>query len=101
MSVRVHWTAHAITRLQDIADYVAQHDSAAALRLTGHIFDATQLLSENPWIAPGLFSGGESPIRRLVVGKHLVIYRVQPDNRSLWILTVRHAREAPVQPGDL
>jgi len=97
---RVHWTRHALSRLTAIADYIALNDMAAANRLAATIFDATQLLADNPWMAPALFAGAESPLRRLVVGHHIVIYRIQPDQQSVWVLTVRHGREEPLQPGD-
>lgn len=89
-----------MSRLAEIGDYIADKDPTAAVRLVDSIFDATALLSDHPWMAPSLFSGAEGPIRRFVVGRYLVIYRVQPGELLLWVLTVRHAREAPVESDD-
>ena len=88
--MQVKWLRKALQNLNDEAEYIAQDDAAAARRVVQRIFDAVDLLAENPAIGhPGRIHG----TRELVVpNTHYVIpYRVRPRLNHIEILRVFHS----------
>jgi toxin ParE1/3/4 len=91
--MRLRWTAPALRDLEEIGDYIARDNTAAAARLVTDILDRTDLLAKHPHIGrPGRVPG----TRELVVTDtpYIVPYRVCGD--VVQILAVLHgARRWP------
>lgn len=79
--------------LDQIWDYIADHDIAAADRVIGEVFDKLQLLADAPHIGhrrPDLTS---RPLRFAAVRDYLIAYA--PDTRPLFVISVIHGRRNP------
>lgn len=89
MGMLVVWSPRARDRLVEITTYVSRHDVAAAERLWQRLVDATEPLSEHPYLyRPGRVEG----TRELVVhANYVVVYRVLAD--LIEIETVLHTRQ--------
>ncbi len=85
--MRIKWVRLALNDLEDLTEYIAQDNPDAAKRLVERIWEATQMLKDNPEIGrPGRIVG----TRELVIGEtsYLVPYRVK--NNVIQILRVFH-----------
>jgi len=58
-------------------------------------------LADHPQLGRPWPIAGAGDVRRLVVGRYLVYYELDPDQQLVAILTVRHGREAPVADDDI
>jgi plasmid stabilization system protein ParE len=79
--------------LDDIWDYIAADNSAAANRVTAEIesaLDNLVLFSGRGHRRPDLTS---RPLRFIVVREYLIAYA--PDERPLWVVAVIHGRRNP------
>jgi toxin ParE1/3/4 len=68
--------------LQEIHDYIAADDPAAALRLVGRIEQSCQLLAENPLIGESCEFLAER-LRMTVVGNYIVFHRPTDDGAEI------------------
>jgi addiction module RelE/StbE family toxin len=93
--MRIRWLRAALGNLQQEAEYIAQEDPAAALRVVGRIGDAVRYLEDHPSMGrPGRVPG----TRELVVSgtPYIVPYRVR--GQDIEILRVFHtARKWPTR----
>ena len=93
--MRSRWLRAALGNLQQEAEYIAQEDPAAALRVVGRIGDAVRYLEDHPSMGrPGRVPG----TRELVVSgtPYIVPYRVR--GQDIEILRVFHtARKWPTR----
>ncbi len=91
--MRIRWLRAALGNLQQEAEYIAQEDPAAALRVVGRIGDAVRYLEDHP----SMGRAGRVPgTRELVVSgtPYIVPYRVR--GQDVEILRVFHtARKWP------
>lgn len=88
--MQVKWLSKALQNVDDEADYIAKEDPAAAKLVVQRIFDAVNLLPDNPAMGnPGRIHG----TRELVVPdtRYIIPYRVQPRLNRIEILRVFHA----------
>lgn len=88
--MQVKWLRRALQNLTDEAEYIAQDDPAAARLVVQRIFDAVDLLVDNPAIGhPGRIHG----TRELVVPntRYVIPYRVRPRLNHVEILRVFHS----------
>jgi len=88
--VRIIWSALALGRVSEAADYIARDNPRAAENWVSEIFDLVSRLSEHPQRGRVVPEVGRAEIRELFFGSYRVIYRVE-QNRVV-ILTVRHGR---------
>ena len=93
MTSEVRWTPTALARITEITDYFAQHDLRAARRTADQIFARMDRLADHPYLGPPHPLLHDPAIRRLVAGSHVVSYRVDEEDASVTILTVRHGRQ--------
>ncbi len=101
MSYRVQWSAWALDRLIKILDFIAEDRPSAAKHLVDEILARVEALEDYPRLGP-VFSEDYGPyLRRLILGDHIVFYRVQESRRRISIITVRHARQRPLSLEDL
>jgi toxin ParE1/3/4 len=89
--MRIARTPQAIADVDDIWLHIALDNPQAAERVVVRIATATDRLVDFPRSGPARPELGED-IRSLVVGSHLVLYRVMPD-RVLILRVVHGARD--------
>lgn len=88
--MRVRWLARALSNLEDIGDYIARENPAAAMRVVDRVASCTSGLGVNPERGrPGRVDG----TRELVVSgtPYLVIYRLSPG--TVDVLRVLHGAQ--------
>ena len=96
MDFKIIWSDAAISDLQDICSYIAQHDLQAAGRIGRGILDHVRILASYPFIGPAYPRGVKGTLREIVFGSYRIFYDVGEDSRSVEILHVWHgAREEP------
>jgi len=76
---RLIWTEPALQDLEQIADYIALDDPAAAGRLIRKVFNSVEHLQEFPEMCPVPHDLPDSRYRHLVVRPLRIFYRVQDD----------------------
>ena len=71
---------------------------SAALRCSAaqRILQRIETLEELPWAAPAWRAVSDESFRRLVVGQHVVLYRVADPEGVVYILAVRHGMQRPL-----
>ena len=87
--MQVKWLRTALQNLENEADYIAQEDPAAAKLVVQRVFDAVNLLPDNPAMGnPGRIHG----TRELIIPdvRYIIPYRVRPRLNSIEILRVFH-----------
>jgi len=77
--VRVVWTARALTRLEEISDYVAGDDPGAAERLIERILRRGDSLADFAGRGRRLPEAPRAPFREVAEGWYRIIYRVRGD----------------------
>lgn len=81
MTRALHWTEQAVSRLEEIHDYVARNNADAAARLIERLLDRAAALEQFPEvgrIVPEFPGGG---LRELVEGSYRIVYRL----RGQWV----------------
>ena len=94
VALRIFWTRRYLRGLEEIGDYIAERNPAAATRIVNEIHSKTdRLLSANPFIGrPGEIRGTRELV--IVGTPYIVAYRVT--DTQIEILFVQHgAREWP------
>ncbi|MEO7086067.1 MAG: type II toxin-antitoxin system RelE/ParE family toxin [Gemmatimonadaceae bacterium] len=94
--MRIVWSPLALERVRAIAQEVASERPIVAKRWVRAIFTRAQQLREYPQsgrITPDL---GRTEVRQLPHPPYRIIYRVE--RSRILILTVRHGREAELDP---
>ena len=99
--MKVALTERAYTDLTRLADFLLEFDKSAASKAIDVIEDGLQTLKQHPFIGR-LVQGDqavEGDLRELVVsyGKtgYVALYSIEEEER-VWILTIRHQREAGI-----
>jgi addiction module RelE/StbE family toxin len=90
--LRVEWTHPALADLIEAQAYIAEESPRAAKMIGQRIWDASQLLEDNP------YSGREGHVidtRELVVVRtpYLLVYGINLDKQQVEILHVYHGRQ--------
>jgi len=90
----VHFTDHALSDLERIFDFLAQHDPALSAAAGREIVDATAILQRHPLIGRPL----QDSLRELVISKrrtgYVALYRFLSEEDRVDVLAIRHQREA-------
>ncbi len=87
-------SAQAAREVEDIWEYIARDDVAAARRVRLEFYDAFQKLAEQPGIGHTRDDITSRPVRFWPVRSYLVVYK--PGSRPLEIVRVVHgARDLP------
>ena len=87
--MQIKWLSKALQNLNNEANYIAQDDPAAAQLVVQRIFDAVNLLPDNPALG---HVGRIHATRELVVSnmRYVIPYRVRPQLNRIEILRVFH-----------
>jgi toxin ParE1/3/4 len=86
----LNWSPLAISRLSEIAKYIALDNPAAAERWVNKIFALVEKLSDFPERGRMVPEINNKMIREIVSGNYRVIYKLE--DREISILTVRHVK---------
>ena len=99
---RLVWTEPALQDLEQIADYIALDDEAAARRLVKKVFEQAELLEDFPEMCPQPHDLPDTAYRHLVINPLRVFYRIQDD--LVYIVYVmrheKHLRMSDIQGRD-
>ena len=93
MSYEILWSESALERITEFLDFIAEDNPAAAKRVIEDLRQRVGALAEHPRLGRPLSEGIDPGLRRLVVGKYVVVYRVQESRRAIDIVAIRHSRE--------
>lgn len=86
---KIRWTSEAITWLQDIYNYIANDNPAAAGAVVDGIYEKTQLLRLFPEIGYKYRTEPDGDIRILLYGHYRIAYLLSRD-RNIDVLGVYH-----------
>jgi toxin ParE1/3/4 len=95
--VKIIWSPLARTRLDEIAEYIAQSRPQTAERVVRALLGSVRRLDAFPLSGRRIPESTRPDLREVIHGNYRVIYRVEPDR--VVILTVRHARQ-DLKPDD-
>jgi toxin ParE1/3/4 len=79
--------------LDEIRDYIAQHNPDAADRVITEIFNAIRALDQFPHQGHRRPDLSSRPLRFILVRDYLIAYA--PDEKPLWVVAVIHGRRSP------
>lgn len=84
--MKVHWTQKALSRLEEIEDYIATDSPARATRFISELIDQADQLSRFPESGRIVPEDEDQLRRELVHDGYRIIYRIH--NNSIYILSV-------------
>jgi toxin ParE1/3/4 len=87
----LNWSPLAISRLSEIAKYIALDNPVAAERWVNKIFALVEKLSDFPERGRMVPEINNKMIREVLSGNYRVIYKLE--DREISILTVRHVKQ--------
>lgn len=99
MAYQILWSDSALERVTEFLDFIAEDNPPAAQRVAADLFRRTGVLAEQPRLGRVLSEGINPDLRRLVIGRYVVVYRVQEARQTVTIVAVRHSRERSL-PGE-
>jgi len=85
------WSPLAISRLTEIAKYIALDNPVAAERWVDKMFDLVEDLSNFPERGRKVPEIGNKSIQEIISGNYRIIYKYE--NGEVLILTVRHVKQ--------
>jgi len=88
--MQVVWTDPALERVDEIANYIARDDPAAAVQWTLELFDVVERLAEFPESGRVVPELGARAVRELIFGGYRVFYRV---SSAVEVLSIRHGSQ--------
>ena len=86
--MQIEWTDLALDDLEAIRDYIAKDSPYYARRFIERIFDATEMLQDQPLMGRTVPEAGVNDVRELIYQGYRIIYRVKLDR--LQVITVIH-----------
>ncbi len=87
----MNWSPLAISRLSEIAKYIAQDNPVAAERWVHKIFALVEKLPDFPERGRMVPEINHKMIREVISGNYRIIYKLE--DREISILTVRHVKQ--------
>jgi plasmid stabilization system protein ParE len=89
--MKLTWSPLAISRVSEIAGYIAKDNLLAAEEWANNIFELVEGLSEFPEIGRTVPEIKNKMFRELISGNYRIIYKYE--NTQILILTVRHGKQ--------
>ena len=97
---RLNYAKQALSDLQRLTEFLFDADPVAAAETVDLIIEAVQVLRNHPLVGRVV----DAELRELVISRgrsgYLALYRYDPVYDVVFILTVRHQREAGYTSGD-
>jgi toxin ParE1/3/4 len=100
--VRVRWTQRAAQDLQDIGDFIARDQPAAARRWVARLRDRARKATSAPKAGRKVPELDREDVREVFLGSYRIIYRIYPDFMDILMVFEGH-RLLPMEtlPQDL
>ncbi len=89
--MKLTWSPLAISRVSEIAEYIAKDNPLTAEKWANNIFDLVERLSEFPEIGCSVPEIKNKMFRELISGNYRIIYKYE--NAQVLILTVRYGKQ--------
>ncbi len=89
--MKIIWSPLAITRVNEIVDYIAEDSPEAARKWVDEIFNKIERIEKFPLSGRLLPEIDRKDIREILFGNYRIIYRILTYEIS--ILTVRHLKQ--------
>jgi len=89
--MKIIWSQLALSRIKEIARYIAQDKPKAADKWVDRIFGKVEILSQFPEMGRQVPEINNTNVRELIYGNYRIIYRC--DKNKVFILTVRHGQQ--------
>ena len=87
--MKVRWTRHARSDLDDAQSYISAFNPTAARKVGARIRDAVRRLEKNPRLGrPGTVSGTREKLA--LPYPYVIVYEIAEDRDEIWILRVYH-----------
>ena len=83
------WTLEAANSLEEIHDYIAEDNPAAALNVVTGIYNKIQLLRDHPRIGQRYAPIADREVREIIYGHYRIAYFIKTEDR-LEILGIFH-----------
>ncbi len=89
--MRIIWSPLAITRLEEISDYIALDNLSAADKFIDDVFEKVNNLKTNAEIGRVIPELNISNFREVIFGNYRIIYKY--DQKVISVLTVRNFKQ--------
>jgi len=89
----VVFTPHAVRDLDQITEYIAQNNPEAAERFRDRLIDHAQSLANHIMCHGGGWVLERPGVRKLVMGKYLILYRIFPEQNKVRVLRFWHGEQ--------
>lgn len=95
--MKVHWSARALMRLDEIHAYIAEDNPAAAAHMVSQIVARAAQVTAFPKSGRRVLDFARADVRELIKGQYRIVYRVGA--QRIDVLTVKHcAQRLPPKP---
>lgn len=98
---QVRWTQNALDAVRKQAQWRREHGGEEGSHWIPGVFAQAQRLAEHPWLGSPWRAATELPVRKLVVGRYILFYKVLDGGSRVQILTLRHHAQRPLTPDEL
>ncbi len=96
MSLSIRWTARALSRVAEMADFLAERSPGAAARFVNDLFDRAGVLADNPRIGHAFHRAPNDNVRVFYFDKTRVYYVIDEATAEVIVMTVQHGRQRPL-----
>ena len=89
--MKLHWSARALARLNQIHAHIAQDNPGAALSMMQKIVRRAEQIATFPHSGRRVADYAHKDVRELIEGQYRIVYRV--DASRIEVLTVKHVAQ--------
>lgn len=93
MPYQIVWSDSALERIAEFLDYIGEENPAAAHRMLEDLRDRVRVLADFPRLGRPLADDVDPGLRRLVLGNHVLVYRIHEASQTVTIASIRHFRQ--------
>jgi len=88
--VKVKWTDFALENLITIGNYIEKDSYFYAQRVVDNLFNAVDILEQNPFAGRKVPEFNDVNIRELIRGSYRIVYKLVSEN-NIDIITIHHS----------
>jgi plasmid stabilization system protein ParE len=89
---RLKYATRALIEIDEQAEFLAVHSSAAGRRFVDEVFRQLELLKTHPRLGRMVPEVGDAAVRELLLKQHRLIYEVSADDEVVHVLTIQAGR---------
>lgn len=93
MPYQIAWSDSALERFQELLDFIAEENPAAARRMVEDLRDRLRALADLPRLGHPLADDVDPGLRRLALGNYVLLYRIHEPSQTVTIASIRHFRQ--------